>query len=152
MGKQTQLFPRTAYEQMAWEAARREATVLRKKAARRMLRLRAGRLQPVRRYVGSVEAPDALRPVYPGFRSGTWGSSAQPLHRITQPDALVPHGQTVRRAMLDPMRPDSGRGPDPPGFSARNPGKSLTMEPIIAAAQRCCNGFGASPPQLVSPL
>ena len=157
-GKPTQDSPdgggaiRPKMKSVRWEAARREATGLLSEAVRRTLTLRAGCQQPVRRYVEAVEVPDALRLVCTGFRSGTWGSSARPLHRITQPKGTCPSWETVRRAGLNPMRPDPGRGPDPPGFSARNPGKSLTTEPIIAGAQRCCNGFGASRPQLVSPL
>ena len=113
------------------------------RAARRTMRLRAGCQQPVRRYVVAVEAQDALRPEpfphqmrgYPGIRCGTQGSKAQPLHRITQPDCACPSWETVRRARLDPMRPVPGRGPDPPGFSAGIPGKSLTTESIIAGPQ-----------------
>ena len=85
---------------MQWEAARREATGLLSEAVRRTLTLRVGCQQSVRRYVEAVEVPDALRPVpspylargNPGFRSGAWGSKAQPLHRITQPEGDCPSG------------------------------------------------------------
>ena len=103
------------------KAAGRGATGLRKKAVRRTLRLRAGCMKPVRRYVEAVEVPDSLRPVpspylargNPGFRSGTWGSSAQPLHRITQPKGACPSwaDRSESKARSYAACPGSGTGP-----------------------------------------
>ena len=86
----------------------------------------------------AVEAPEALRLLpsphsirgHTGFRSGTRGSKAQPLHRITQPDCVCPS-----------WRPFGEQGSILCGLSrvgdrtlqvlGRNPWKSLATESIL---------------------
>ena len=127
MGKQTQLFPRTVYGQMAWGAARHEATVLLKSAVRRMLKLQSGgrcSLAVESRSAGMWSLPERLTHSdpclprlmsrgHPGFRSGTRGSKAQPLHRITQPKGACPSwaNRSESKARSYAACPGSGTGP-----------------------------------------
>ena len=53
-------------------------------------------------------------------------SSARPLDRLTQREGAYPSWTAIGRAGLDPSG-RSGSGMDPPGFSARNAGKSQKL-------------------------
>ena len=57
------------------------------------------------------------------------GSSARPLDRLTHREGAYPSGNAVGRAGLDPSG-GSGSGMDPPGFSARNAGKSRKLRQL----------------------
>ena len=116
---------------------------------RRTLKLRAGCRKPVRRYVAPVRSDRRTRtstcPVLvteisrlSKRHSGEQRSTPPPHHASGRRLSLM--GGPFGEQALNPMRPDPGRGQDPPGFSARNPGKSLTMEPIIAGPPVCCKG------------
>ena len=79
------------------------------------------------------------------------GSSARPLDRLTQREGAYPLWNAVGRAGLDPSG-NSGSGMDPPGFSARNAGKSQKLRQLSPRRRPDGKGSGASPPTSLPPM
>ena len=137
---------RPRIKSVRWEAAEPEAAGLLMMVVRRTLKLRSGCRKPVRRHEELVGATDSLRSEtapysirrYPGFRNGTRGSSAQPIHRITHPEGACPSWADLSESNARSYAICPGSGTEPSRFLGTKSWKSLIAEPIIAGPPRRC--------------